>query len=146
MDDHKTWQEDSCGLFDVDKKWVCGWSQTPKQEFLKRLVVAFGGTSADEELIQAVVGIMYADPEVTWLCRILLGKMKMNTDRDEMVQIWASGIRRAIEEDRVHDEMWEVLWRDVSLMPRDLVKEFEVSLWSKSKRRDPIAALSFLCG
>ena len=54
-------------------------------------------------------------------------------DKEQGLAIWADAMAQLIAEKQVHPESWELLWRDISLLPPEIASTVTQSLWQSSE-------------
>jgi hypothetical protein len=95
---------------------LCSWIVNPNGEEL------------DEATITGLVNLMYTNPDSATFCRRMI--VKGVKDREKGLRIWAAELRRLVLEKAVHKQAWELVWRDLALLPGELRREILSELWT----------------
>jgi len=125
------WLENATSVFDfVDHR-----SEKPADGMLALLcscshAISADGPEMDDEVVSAIVRIMYARPAVATLCRRIIAKGVR--DRERVLPLWVREIQRCIAGEDVSAESWQLLWRDVALLPMGLKDEVMATMWQSA--------------
>ena len=102
----------------------------------------------DDNTIGELVGIMYGNPDISMAARrmIIKGAKLFGADSDRkyaVLKIWADTICKLVNDGKINDKQWGLLWRDLALMPQDLKDAITPIVWkSKPQLSGTFTALS----
>ena len=80
-----------------------------------------------EVQLRKVIRLMYFNPKASDMCRRLIVKCVRN--RDDAIKIWADEIVQTVQQKQVAEESWSLIWRDISLLPQELMQATSNKLW-----------------
>jgi hypothetical protein len=122
------WITDSTDLFDVAPSM---WRVDGASDLvlcLLGIVDGYRGGELDAGLVAELIRRMYTDQKKSVICRLFLSKLKdMNED---IMPIWGDVLRLVVENQEVHEKLWEMVWRDFSLLSPDIRRKIGEVLWS----------------
>lgn len=83
---------------------------------------------ATEESLVRFIHYLYSKPEISFSARRLI--MKGSKDKDRDVIIWAKEMKKMIENKEIDEKLWNLVWRDFTLLPRELKKDISTVIWN----------------
>lgn len=86
----------------------------------------------EENQILQLLETIYTNTFLSEACR--LAALKIDVDEEKLLLLWSQAMISASESNLVDDSMWEILWRDVNLLPDKLKTQVTNALWSNSPK------------
>jgi hypothetical protein len=125
------WITDSTNLFDVAPSM---WKIDGENDLvfcLLGIVDGYRGGALKPDLVAELIRRMYTDQKKSVICRLFLSKLKDMSE--DVMPIWGNVLRLVVENQEVHEKLWETVWRDFSLLPPDVRQRIGEVLWNSQK-------------
>jgi hypothetical protein len=82
----------------------------------------------DPEPIKKLAQIIYS--RQSWSLPARSAMVRIASANGAAIAWWAEGIRAVIESGAVDERLWEALWRDFALLPQDIQRAIQDTVWS----------------
>ncbi|OHT10047.1 hypothetical protein TRFO_20855 [Tritrichomonas foetus] len=123
------WMKDSTDIFDFSDSLHIMRTNDFISELIGRVSASIPEFLVDDKTIEFLVEILYTKPEVALAARRILIKGSPPDAKNRVLQIWANIISRLVNEKKINEKQWPLLWRDVALLPKTLRTQITPLIW-----------------
>jgi hypothetical protein len=136
----KNWLSDPTDLFDftdVIPKDAPLIQRTAHQ--LATTIFVQDGQEIDQTLVRRLIRCLYSSPQISIAARSAL--IRIAAIRPGLVQDWAEGLAEVLRAGEVSPELWDYVWRDFAVLPRNVQLGLQNVIWDAAPKVGCLASV-----